>query len=360
MIDKTNETRVEKEVGPAPQLRIPNLGGSLRLIGGEGTRLEAHSEAGGGVSLRQTGDAWEIEAASDCAVFVPRRAQVEIGTIGGEGRLSGLESDLSIRSVGGSLHLRRVAATVLQTVGGDLLASRVEGDLRADKVGGDATVNRVSGTVHLGRVGGDLVLRGASGAVADAAGDISADVCPGKAWKGSLNAGGDLALRLCREASARISYRAGGRVILAAGVADDAGQGELRLGEGEGEIALSAGADLAVSLAAREEMEAGADIEDKIFGRVDEALRRVEFLAGRAGRATVDGEAIGKKVRRAIEGALERAGASARRGWSRGWDDGPRGAPGSEEKLAILRMLEGGAITVEEAEKLLKALAGEA
>lgn len=361
MAEASNPTRVEKEVGPAPRLRIPKMGGSLRLIGGEGTRLEAHAEDGAGISLRQAGETWELEAGSDCAVFVPRQARVEIGTIGGEARLRGLAAELMIRSVGGDLHLRRVGPTAVETVGGDLIASRVEGELSADRVGGDASLNRVAGKVHLRGVGGDLVLRGASGAVASAAGDLAAEVCPGKGWKGSLEAGGDLSLRLCREASALVLYRAGDRVSLPTGSPPAPKQGEVRLGAGEAEIELHAGANLALSLVAREEMEAGADIEDKIFGHVDEALHRLEFIAGRAGRVVVDGEAIGRRISRAIEGALERAGASARRPRGPGaWAEGSRGAASQEERLAILRMLEGGTLTVEEAEKLLEALEGEA
>ncbi|HEX9681314.1 MAG TPA: hypothetical protein VGA32_07655 [Anaerolineales bacterium] len=361
MTEASNPMRVEKEVGPAPRLALSRIGGSLRLIGGEGTRLEAHSEDGGGVLLRQAGETWEVEAGSDCAVFVPHQARVEIGTIGGEARLRGLAADLLIRSVGGDLHLRRVGSTAVETVGGDLIASRVDGDLTADQVGGDATLNRVAGKVHLRAVGGDLHLHGASGAVASAAGDLSAEVCPGKGWKGSLVAGGDLAFRLCREASALISYRAGDRASLPTGASPSPKQGEVRLGEGEAEIELRAGANLMVSLMAREEMETGTDIEDKIFGHVDEALHRVEFLAGRAGRVVVDGEAIGRKISRAIEGALERASASARRERGHGvWEAGSRGATSQEERLAILRMLEKGTITVDEAEKLLQALEGEA
>lgn len=361
MAEASNPMRVEKEVGPAPRLVLLRIGGTLRLIGGEGTRLEAHAEDGGGVSLRQAGEAWELEAGSDCAVFVPRQSRVEIGTIGGEARLRGLAADLLIRSVGGDLHLRRVGSTAVETVGGDVIASRVDGDLTADHVGGDATLNRVAGKVLLRAVGGDLQLRGASGAVASAAGDLSAELCPGKGWKGSLEAGGDLALRLCREASALVSYQAGERASLPTGASATPKQGEVRLGEGEAEIALRAGANLTVSLVAREEIETGADIEDKIFRHVDEALHRVEFLAGRAGRVMVDGEVIGRKISRAIEGALERASVSARRGrGSGGWEDGSRGAASQEERLAILRMLEKGTITVDEAEKLLHALEDEA
>ncbi|MEX0788668.1 MAG: hypothetical protein WD906_09235 [Anaerolineales bacterium] len=353
--------RIEQEVGATPRLRILNVGGSLRLIGGEGTRLEAHADDPGGLSLQREGETWELQASSDCSIFLPSAARIEIGSIGGEARLRGLSQELLLRNVGGDLELRRVAKVALEHVGGDLSAARVGGDLMADRIGGDATLTRVAGRLHLRAVGGDARIRGAQGAVAKAAGDVNAELCPGVGWSGSLEAGGDLRLRLCQEASAHVRYRAGGEVRLpVSGPTSE--KGEFVLGAAEGDLELSAGANLIVSLVAQEELETAADIEDKVFGHVAEALHRVEFLSARSGRLAFDGEAMGKKIHRAIEGAMSRAGASARRGHpARDWEEdrGPSGA-GSKERLAILHMLEAGRINVGEAEQLLRALEGEA
>lgn len=353
--------RIEQEVGATPRLRILKIGGSLRLNGGEGTRLEAHADDPGGLSLQREGDIWELQAPSDCSIFVPSAVRIEIGSIGGDARVRGLSQELLLRTVGGDLELRRVAKVALEQVGGDLSAARVGGDLMADRIGGDATLTRVAGRVHLRAVGGDARIRGAQGAVANAAGDVIAELCPGKGWSGVLEAGGDLILRLCQEASAHVRYHAGGEIRLpVSGPTPE--KGEFVLGAAEADLELTAGADLIVSLVDRQELDAAADIEDKVFGRVEDALHQVEFLTARAGRLAFDGEAMGRKIHRAIEGAMSRASGSARKGHpAGGWegDRGPSGA-GSKERLAILRMLEAGRINVEEAEQLLHALEGEA
>lgn len=353
--------RIEQEVGATPRLRILKVGGSLRLIGGEGTRLEAHADDPGGLTLQRDGEIWELQAPSDCSIFVPSAARIEIGSIGGDARLRGLSQELLVRTVGGDLELRRVAKVALEQVGGDLSAARVGGDLMGDRVGGDASLLRVAGRVHLRAVGGDVRIRGAQGAVANAAGDVIAELCPGVGWSGSLEAGGDLVLRFCQEASAHVRYHAGGEIRLpVSGPTSE--KGEFVLGAAEADLELAAGADLIVSLVARQELEAAADIEDKVFGHVEDALHRVEYLSARAGRLALDGEAMGKKIHRAIEGAMSRASASARRGQSAGGWDGERAPSGadSKERLAILRMLETGRINVEEAEQLLHALEGDA
>jgi hypothetical protein len=146
------------------------------------------------------------------------------------------------------------------------------------------------------------------------------------------------------------------------------------MGKAEAEIELQAGGDLWVRAGDLEDMDVEFDLGEDIAARIESKMAEMEARLGAlgAGVFAFDSERIGDQVRRAVTRAMRKAAGARKRavvGKARGKRTGPGvfgacGVPGpgahEEERLAVLGMLEKGTISVEEAEKLLKALEGEA
>lgn len=364
--------RKSLEVGRAPKIQLERLGGDLRLTGREGEVLEVQAPYQGGLELEATENGARLSGRASCLVFAPNAASVEGSEVGGDVRITDLEGDLLLRRIGGDLSLRRVGRATLETVGGDLHARVVADDLTADVVGGDAMALDVEGDLRLRSVGGDLFLRAIEGDVeCQAGGDAMLTLTPQPGSTTRIRVGGDVFCQVSRESSARLLLDAGGELHLPGGVeAVRAEQGAaIELGGGEATVEIKAGGDLVLNLGPAEGTEGGVFMGD-ILGEVESKLAEMEarFAAMGAGRHAFDAERIGERVRRAVRKARRAAGARPH-GWGAhagSWRAAPgrrSGSPGpavsDEERLAVLRLVEQGKISVEEAERLLAALEGE-
>jgi len=368
--------RVNLEVGPAPKIVVETLGGDLRFAGREGAILEAQAPDQGGLQLERTEGGARLACRSSCLVFAPSGASLEGGEVGGDVRIADLEGALLLSRVGGDLSLRRVGRASFETVGGDLHARELSGNLTADVVGGDALALEVEGDLRLRSVGGDLFLRGVRGTVdCQAGGDAMLTLRPQPGSNSCIRAGGDLSLELPREASVRLRLQAGGELHLPAGVAAVPEEDGVwvELGSGEAELDVRAGGDMVLRLGSPEKDPPGFFVGD-ILGEVEAKLAEMEahFSAMGAGLYGIDAERIGERVRRAVRKARRKAShrprsRSAHAGrWRTGAGRPSRGMPppasqelSEEERLTVLRMVEQGKISVEEAERLLAALEGE-
>lgn len=367
---------IAQEVGAAPKVRLTTIGGDLRLTGREGTTLEAQAPPRGDLEVKVVGDHIEVSSRAACLIFLPEGAQVSGEGVGGDARITGLRGNLELGAVGGDLSLRRVGRCEIGRVGGDLTAHRVWGDLSVGWLGGDAQVDEVEGNVSLPAVGGDLEIREAAGGIrAEAGGDVSLVLAPLAGSVTSVRAGGDLICRLSPQASVRLTLRAGGDLHAAIpGEREHSGEAlVVRVGAGEATAELSAGGDLSVGPRGASS-EAGAatdwagDMRMRVEAQVDAALAEVEASLGslEASALGIDAERLRARVRQAADRAQRHAERARQRheNAARRIDInfGPFGtsrpSASDEERLAVLRMLEQGSITLEEAERLLKALDG--
>jgi hypothetical protein len=360
-------------------VRIKAIGGDLRLSGRHDTQFEAQAPERGTLTVDQDGDQIQVNCRSGCLIFLPKAAKVEVEQVGGDARVIGLTSELMIRTVGGDLSLRRVARSTFELSGGDLHARKVDGDLTVDRIGADAIAEKVEGDIRLRSVGADLVLHKVTGAVeATVGGDASLSLSPQSGSTSVVTAGGDLLCRLPDDVSAKITMMAGGDMAIPADVERVSENGEtvIRLGEAESTIELTAGGDLLLRVGKRE-TDFAEDFVGSVMGELDGRLAEMEarFNAIGAGMYTFDAERIGERVRRSVERARRKATKAQERAAKRAekyarkhgrthtvtiGDYEPRGtAVSEEERMAVLRMLEQGKISVEEAEQLLKTLGGE-
>jgi hypothetical protein len=362
--------KITLDVGPDADVLLDNIGGDLRLSGrGEG-RFEAQAAEGGELKVRRDGDRIRVGCQSGCLIFLPTGARVEAKHVGGDVRVTNISNEVLIRNVGGDVSLRRLGQAAFEMVGGDLQARDLEGALSLDRVGGDAVVEGVRGDVRLRSVGGDLMLRHVTGLIDLAAGgDVSLRYDPPAGSSSSVAAGGDLSCTLAEAASVKVELNAGGD--LHTDVSPESGwenEHLLVLGDADAELRLTAGGDLWFRTG---EAEFGEDLVGEIMGEVDARIAEMEarFGAIGAGMAAFDAERIGERVRRAVARAKRKASKARRKS---AWKSGTKAKTVSftgfadvtqpvtdEERMRILKMVEQGTITVEQAETLLEALEGE-
>jgi hypothetical protein len=397
---------VSFEVGDQTKVKITSLGGDLRLSGREDSQFEAKAPSGAELIGEQKKDLIEITCTSDCLIFLPREAQVEGETVGGNMRATNITGSLLVRTVGGDVGLRGVGQAAFNTIGGDLQVRKGTGNLSVDRLGGDAFIDRVSGDVHLRSIGGDLSLRRVDGLVdVMLGGDAALVFTTLGGERVSVNAGGDLSCRLPENASARVQTSAGGEVHYSkTSTKDITSEGEDThvFGDGEVEVQLNAGGDIWVGgLEGAEELDfasLGASIAEQVESNIEAGMAEMEasLEALGSGLGTIDSERIGEQVRRAVgrarkkanramkkagyaqkkalreaDRAVKRANYAQRRALRRerdrgytikfdtSWAGKKKRLVTDEERLSILRMLEKGTITIDEAEKLLQALEGE-
>ncbi|MFQ6101619.1 MAG: hypothetical protein ACE5OS_10360 [Anaerolineae bacterium] len=385
------------ETSATPHITVTECLGDLVVRGSKEPQVVLRLRDGAeDVILEQEGKVFTIEARTDCALNCPSGSTLTVHTVRGDLKVKGVQGPVAVKAVYGDVILRTVGPTALEQSYGDLSARQVAGDLQVQSLAGDARIREVDGVLSIGQVGSDLKAEGVQGGLA--AERVGADVVLGPPFSSGatyrLNAGSDLRLRIPAGASLRLTLRAGGRIrSRIPGLSLEKVDGETKGVLGAGEASLEAqvggrvylrylgpertpaeepgfdfvadmeglGAQIEASIAeAMAEMEArleeslsridSEDIRRKVERATEQALRKTEWAAGRARRV----------ADREVERARLRAERAERR-WQRasGRRSRPKREPATdEERMRILRMVEEGKVTPEQAADLLAALEG--
>ena len=387
MFDRTIETAA------AVRITVTECLGDLAVRGAEepGVRVRAR-DGEDDVLLEQKGDDLTLAVRSDCSLTCPVGTTLTVQIVRGDLRVRGVDSQVTVGTVHGDVSLRDAGPATLEQVYGDLSARRVSGDLQVGVVMGDALLRIVDGACTLHEVGGDLVAEGLAGGL-DAekvGGDarLGPPFSPASTYR--FHVGSDLSVIIPADASLRLSLRAGSAIhsrIPDLVLEDDGAEAAGVLGEGEAILEAEAGSAIHLRPAQSGHVPSddlefdlgglGLDIEARITEAMAELESRLEESLGR-----IDSEALRLRVGRAVERshqAAERAAERARqaaereaerarlrreraeRRWRRvsGQKTTPREpAASDEERLRVLRMLEKGIITPQQATELLAALEG--
>lgn len=383
------------ETSAAPAITVTECTGDLVVRGSDLQQVDLHLRNGTvDADVQQAGDAITVTAHSDCSITCPLGAAVTIHAVRGDLRVKGLRGAVAIGAVNGDVALRDVGPTALQKAHGDVSVRHVDGPLTIEAMTGDGRIYAVNGPLALGEVGGDLRVDGLQGGL-DARW-VGADVNlgppfpPGTAFR--VKAGSDLEVRLPPDASVRFSLRSGGQTrsyIAELELTERDGVYEGVLGAGEALLEAEVGGRVRLLPAEAEGVEEGdfgfaADIESlgvEIGARIAEAMAEMEARLEQS-LSRVDSDALRLKIQRATEKAqraTERAAEEARRAaereaerarlraeraerrWQRASGQRPappRTPPTDEERVRILRLVEQGKITPEQAIDLLSALEG--
>jgi hypothetical protein len=284
-------------------------------------------------------------------------------------------------------------------VGGNATLKGIDGPVTLDKVGGNLAAQDLVAGAKVAKIGGNLVLNGEIGA--------------GCTYH--FKAGGNALLRFSEDASTHLTLSAKGLIRTSMALAGKEQEGATMtgtLGDGGAEMVVEAGGNILLGTTGPS---LGSSLGEEISRQIEESLRAIDLeavglqVSAEMERAmsqlrikleSVDWDRIGRRTQRSLERAMERmqrdidrltekaarrqeklermAQRAARekermeRAGSRSSDQ-EQGWPGGiyftgyqepdepgpsldEERLTILKMVEQGKITSEEAERLLDAL----
>jgi hypothetical protein len=320
-------------------------------------------------------DVIQITAVSDCDITCPIGAALTIEHASGDLRVLQVKGALAVNVINGDAVLHDVGPAAIKAVQGDLSLRDANGDVQIEVVRGDAKLKRVAGSIAISKVAGDLVANDLGGGLA-------------------INmVGGDAALQTSLIAGQSYAVKAGGDVILR--VDGGGGQfalnckGDLRVrlpmtnwtgtdraatgtyGDGSAQVTLLANGDLLVLPGTTGASSFDPDVlSEQVEAMIETAMSQFETQMSQVQR---DLEQRFGKFDKQAEKAAERAARSADRAKRRAeraagsWGFAPGRPPvpptpsepvTDQERLLILKMVEEGKITADQAAQLLAALEG--
>lgn len=407
------------ETGKAPQIFVGACDGDLVIRGGAELALLVRGEytaeeKAGGYHLTGRGDlrlvvpsgaTVSVEEVSGKLIVKGVAGACQVGrvygdavlTVGGPTHIDAVHGDLSARNID-ALAVGEVHGDADARRAGGLALSAVYGDLVARQIAGPVTVEEVSGNVDVRGVDGNVAISRAhhNANVFYAKGQVTLGRVDGDVWlRGALSPGnhavaarGDIILRW--PANAPLNLVAAGRQIdnrlPLQDIVDKDGRLTARLGSDGANLTLSADGRVILKEGDPDEKwEFGPEGEEYQFEAVMEGFD-MENIAARIeaevnnhlARVARDfethlgpefGQRMAEKAARQAERAAERVERSRRKSDWRGRaaasaaaaeaaPTAPRRTASPEEQLKILKMVESGAITPEDAGMLLEALEG--
>jgi hypothetical protein len=312
---------------------------------------------------------------------------VDIGTVHGDLSGHNLSGDLAINEVMGDASLRNVGSVTINTVYGDCAIKNTDGAVEVQNIMGDFSLRSVHGNLDLEEIHRDINLRNLSGLVnvAHVYGDVrlTGGLIPGKHH---LKADGDIVLRWPAHAPLHLEANAPkirNRLALA-DVVEEEGHLTGRIGEGETFLILEAnGRIILKDVQPTTEWDDfdgtefdfdfsgfGEKIATEISSRMEELSTRLEENLGPEFAARMEEQALkaAAKAEKAAAKAMQQVEKTARQvRWQSDhpmWKPATPATPSKErqateaEQLKILKMVEKGIISPNEASTLLEAIEG--
>ncbi|HZU87224.1 MAG TPA: hypothetical protein VFF78_07055 [Anaerolineaceae bacterium] len=365
--------------------------------------------------MQAEGKTLHIECHDDCVLSLPKHVTVMIEHVGGDLNVRNLDNPLTIGHVGGDLSVLDVVSLDADKIGGDVQIFDVPGAVAVRRIGSDLTAFHLGASLRAD-VGGDVALAGLLGDVQlRAGGDIELGLAQFGSQPVYLHAGGDIDLHVPGDINAVLNISCGGMDIdIELGGKStnyEKGSLHLQLGQGGGELSLSAGGDVCISDEPMDE----EDFKEELVDEEDDWNDRLEDLKdederplggfdefGFEGRFTgPDREDLSRQINDRVTQAMSRVEAAMHKMNERLAQKGPRvvipssphaphapvppappapPAPGNpapwnppdaeafaadetpvtgpseEERQLVLRMLQEKKISAEEADELLRAL----
>ncbi len=367
---------------------VQQVGGDLRVRGQDDDVLLVDGER---VQVEHlgAGQPYLVRAAGDARLIVPDTVSLVVQAVGGDAKITDVEASVEVQRVGGDLSVRNAASANIGLVGGDVRVKRVAGDVRLETVGGDATVREVDGALHVKQVGADLFLRNIGGdcVVEQVGADLvlSLDFSPDCTYR--FSAGADILCRVHPESNVTFELPADTavRLDIPADLLEDDEQRRVVVGDGAARVSVlqahtlrlvgeEEGGMVDFSVQIEDELEARlSTLEEKLAQQLEGLDERIQATTVRlasqaermAERAQREAMRTADRLRRSMERWEDKPkrGKAKRGRFAIGMMEGrptppppPREPVTEQERLMILKMVQEGKITIEEAEKLLSAL----
>ena len=405
------------EVSENPRITIEDCVGNLNIKVSEANIVTVSlPDDEDTLVFDQDGDVIILTIKDNAAITCPVNSTLNLITTRGNLKVKGIEGDVKIGTVNGNTDLRSVGALTMETGHGSLRLKSCAGAVDVGMIKGSARVQKITGSFKLGNLGGSLRAAGLkAGMVAEAVGAdarISPPYTPGESY--TLTVGSDLVIELPDEPNLKYTITAGGSVKSNApdvDIVQDGGTAVGSMGEGEASIVATVGGSAVLRSSSESDSEDYEDFNfnfdfdfdpatfaffedlgpmieatvNKAMSKMDSHLQeglkyfdsdefkaKMEKVSEKAKRAAErverQAEGVADRARRQAEHAAERAHMRAQRAerrWQRASGQRSTEAPPphqatvdekKEERLRILRMVEDGKITSDEAAKLLTAL----
>lgn len=331
------------ETSANPKIVVEKIGSDLNVKGWDRPEVLVKSSSDDDIVLEKQDDAIVVKCPSDCVLYVPYSAKLEIGIVGTNARLKALGGEIEIEKIGSDLVLRDVGPTNIEEVGTDLSAKRVRGDLKATKIGSNAIIRDIDGQFGADKIGSQLHIRDVSGGIsAEIGGNAYLEFSPVPWQVYAIHALGNIRCRVPGDVNADFDIFNGAQDIRIRTAEDSQhikeGEYALTLGDGGVKVKLTAGGSVELRTLATEwdsfeqiEVDFGTEIGSMADEIAEQAAAQVEaqldminaqlesHLAGLsasirgAGLSEERAQEIQNRLEDARERAAERAQAAAER-----------------------------------------------
>jgi hypothetical protein len=356
-------------LGKSPRVEINRCDGDLEARGlpRQDIALESNTPSFQVTATEDTAVVGEMEGS--CAIRMPEQGHLRIGSVSGQLTLKGILGTTEVEHIGqgcvarhvgslkGDAHLRHASSPItLGAIGGSATLRDIDRPITITHIGGSFWGRNLPAGLHIEQVDGDLALH--------------TDFAPGSSFQMAVS--GDVLFRV--PSNANVRFKVPHQTAIEADenlkIIDEGEQKIIVLGTGAAEVRVSAAASVRVQSDETCDMEGGraftfdgnidayvTDVSAKIDAQMSQIETRLNDLPDRV-RSRIERklEAAQRKVESALRDA-EQAGGNTQYMYCGRVVCAPTREPVSEEeRLAILRMLEKGTITVPEAENLLATL----
>lgn len=233
----------------SPQVVVENVGSDLQVKGWDRTEILVKSSSDNDILLEERKGVFAVACPSDCVLYVPQKANVEVKKVGSNARFRSVDGKVVVGTVGTDLSLRDIGSAQVRTVGTDfsarrvrdslwvekvgssalvqdvgaaelefvgnqMIAKRVRGDLKVEQVGSSVVVRDIDGQVIFNTIGGTLHLRDVSGGIsAQTGGSATVDFSP-VSWQAyAIQAAGNIRCHVPADANTEFEISSGAHRI---------------------------------------------------------------------------------------------------------------------------------------------------
>jgi len=359
-----------------PQLKI-SCHADLQIVGtAEGVVLIDIEDNSPASRIERQDEVIVVTAMRDCDISCPIGAMLTIEHASGDLRVTQVTGALAVNTVNGDAALHDVGPVAIKTVQGDLSLRDAGGDVQIEVVRGDAKLKRVAGSAAINKVAGDLVANDLSGGltVSSVGGDaaLQTNLIAGQSY--IVKADGDVIFRV-DGGGGQFALNCKGDLRVRLPLTNWTGNDRSATGtygDGSAQVTLMANGDLLVLPGTSGASSFDPDVlSEQVEAMIETAMSQFETQMSQVQR---DLEQRFGKFDKQAEKAAERAARSAERakrrteraagswGFSVGRPPVPPTPPSEpvtdQERLMILKMVEEGSITADQAAQLLSALEG--
>jgi hypothetical protein len=325
--------------------------------------------------IERQDDVIRITAIRDCEITCPIGSSLAIEHASGDLRVLQVKGAVAVNSVNGDAVLHDVGPVSVKAVQGDLSLRDVDGDVQIEVVRGDAKLKHATGNIAINKVAGDLVANDLGGglAVSSVGGDASLQTSLATGRSYAVKAGGDVILRV-EGGGGQFALNCKGNLRVRLPMTNWAGNDRSATGaygDGSAQVTLMANGDLLVLPGSTGAPFDPDVLSEQVEAMIESAMSQFETqmsqvqrdLEQRFGKFDKQAEKAAERAARSADRAKRRAERAAGSwGFTVGRPPTPPTPPTEpvtdQERLIILKMIEDGKITADQAAQLLSALEG--